>query len=51
MLSLRELNVMGLQLIAPLLESYAGPAFAMKEVDCWCTGDRTCRSTAEMAPA
>ena len=34
-----------------LLESYTGRPFAVKEVDCWCTGDRTCRFTAEVAAA
>lgn len=37
--------------IAALLESHTGHPFVVKEVDCWCTGDRTCRFTAEMAPA
>jgi len=35
--------------IAALLESYTGRPFVVKEVDCWCTGDRTCRFTAEVA--
>ncbi|MEI6451670.1 MAG: 4-vinyl reductase, partial [Actinomycetes bacterium] len=35
--------------IAALLESYTGRRFVVKEVDCWCTGDRTCRFTAEVA--
>ena len=34
-----------------LLESHTGHPFVVKEVDCWCTGDRTCRFTAEMTPA
>jgi uncharacterized protein len=29
--------------IAALLESYTGTRFDVVEVDCWCTGDRTCR--------
>jgi uncharacterized protein len=29
--------------IAALLESFSGKKFQVKEVDCWCTGDRTCR--------
>jgi predicted hydrocarbon binding protein len=29
--------------IAALLESFSGTSFSVKEVDCWCTGDRTCR--------
>jgi predicted hydrocarbon binding protein len=35
--------------ISALLESYSGKKFIVKEVDCWCTGDRTCRFTAKMA--
>jgi len=34
--------------IAGLLESFAGSPFKVKEVDCWCTGDRTCRFTAQV---
>ena len=34
--------------ISGLLESFTGSAFKVKEVDCWCTGDRTCRFTAEL---
>ena len=34
--------------IAGLLESFSGSPFKVKEVDCWCTGDRTCRFTAEV---
>ncbi len=33
--------------LAALLESYSGSAFEVKEVDCWCTGDRTCRFIAQ----
>lgn len=33
--------------IAGLMESYTGKPFKVKEIDCWCTGDRTCRFTAE----
>ncbi|MFI4911495.1 MAG: V4R domain-containing protein [Sedimentisphaeraceae bacterium JB056] len=33
--------------IAGLLESYTGLNFKVKEVDCWCSGDRTCRFRAE----
>ena len=29
--------------IAALLESFTGIRFSVKEIDCWCTGDRTCR--------
>lgn len=34
--------------IAGLLESFTGKAFKVKEVDCWCTTDRTCRFIAEV---
>jgi uncharacterized protein len=34
--------------ISGLLESFTGSPFKVKEVDCWCTGDRTCRFTAEL---
>ena len=33
--------------IAGLLESFLGKGFVVKEVDCWCTGDRTCRFAAK----
>jgi uncharacterized protein len=33
--------------IAALLESFTGKKFLVKEVDCWCTGDRTCRFLAQ----
>ena len=33
--------------IAALLESFSGVKFKVKEVDCWCTGDRTCRFSAK----
>ncbi|GFE62748.1 V4R domain-containing protein [Geobacter sp. AOG2] len=36
--------------IAALLESFTGKRFKVKEVDCWCTGDRTCRFTAQAEP-
>jgi predicted hydrocarbon binding protein len=32
--------------IAGLFESFAGRPFTVKEIDCWCTGDRTCRFSA-----
>jgi predicted hydrocarbon binding protein len=32
--------------IAGLLENFTGSPFQVKEIDCWCTGDRTCRFTA-----
>ena len=34
--------------IAALMESFTGKRFKVKEVDCWCTGDRTCRFSAEV---
>ena len=33
--------------ISSLLESFSGLKFVVKEVDCWCTGDRTCRFSAK----
>ncbi|HEY5556754.1 V4R domain-containing protein [Acetobacterium sp.] len=35
--------------ISALLESFTGTPFHVKEIDCWCTGDRTCRFTAKAA--
>lgn len=32
--------------IAALMESFAGVRFRVKEIDCWCTGARTCRFSA-----
>lgn len=29
--------------IAALLEQFSGRPFKVKEIDCWCTGGRTCR--------
>ena len=34
--------------IAGLLESFTGARYKVKEVDCWCTGGRTCKFTAEI---
>jgi len=34
--------------LAGLLESFTGRPFRVKEVDCWCTGGRTCRFTADI---
>jgi uncharacterized protein len=34
--------------IAGLLESFTGQRYKVKEIDCWCTGDRTCRFTADL---
>lgn len=36
--------------IAALVESFTSRKFVVKEVDCWCTGDRTCRFSAQVAP-
>ncbi|GFO67180.1 hypothetical protein GMLC_07590 [Geomonas limicola] len=36
--------------IAALMESFTERKFVVKEVDCWCTGDRTCRFSAQVAP-
>ena len=33
--------------VAGILEKFAGVRFEVKEVDCWCTGDRTCRFKAK----
>lgn len=33
--------------ITGLMESFTGRKFKVREVDCWCTGDRTCRFTAQ----
>ncbi len=32
--------------IAGILECYTGKPFIVKEIDCWASGDRTCRFTA-----
>ena len=29
--------------ISALLECFTGQKFTVKEIDCWCTGERTCR--------
>jgi predicted hydrocarbon binding protein len=29
--------------IAGLMEAFTGEPFDVREIDCWCTGDRTCR--------
>ncbi len=36
--------------IAALLECYTGKPYGVKEIDCWCTGDRTCRFEARLQP-
>jgi hypothetical protein len=33
--------------IAGLMESFTGVPFDVREIDCWCTGDRTCRFTVD----
>lgn len=33
--------------LAGILENFKGAPYLVKEVDCWCTGDRTCRFSAE----
>jgi predicted hydrocarbon binding protein len=34
--------------IAGVLEAYTGKQFTVREIDCWASGDRTCRFTADM---
>lgn len=34
--------------IAGILNAYTGKDFEVKEIDCWGTGDRTCRFTAKL---
>ena len=34
--------------IAGILEAYTGKKFEVKEIDCWASGDRTCRFTANL---
>ena len=33
--------------LAGILEMFTGKPFKVKEVDCWCTNERTCRFTAQ----
>ena len=33
--------------LAGILESFTGRSYRVKEIDCWCTGDRTCRFAAD----
>ena len=33
--------------LSGLLENFTGKEFKVEEIDCWCTGDRTCRFRAE----
>jgi uncharacterized protein len=35
--------------IAGLMESFSGMKYNVKEIDCWCTGDRSCRFTVDRA--
>jgi hypothetical protein len=35
--------------ISGLLESFTGKKFSVKEVDCWCSGDRVCRFDVRLA--
>jgi predicted hydrocarbon binding protein len=35
--------------LAGILENFTGKDYLVKEIDCWCTGDRTCRFTADMS--
>ena len=37
--------------IAAILERFTGKRFVVKEIDCWCTGDRTCRFSAQAVPS
>jgi predicted hydrocarbon binding protein len=36
--------------IAGILEKFTGRSFTVKEIECWCTGDRTCRFSAVANP-
>jgi len=36
--------------IAGLMESFTGVPFDVREIDCWCTGDRTCRFAVNRRP-
>ena len=36
-------------LIQGILQSFTGKEFQVREIDCWCTGERTCRFAAELA--
>ena len=35
--------------ISGVLSQYTGKSFIVKEVDCWCSGDRVCRFDAKLA--
>jgi hypothetical protein len=43
-----EICTYGEGFISGLLERFTGSPFKVKEVDCWCTGGRTCRFTAQV---
>jgi predicted hydrocarbon binding protein len=34
--------------IAGIMETFTGKSYSVKEIDCWCTGDRTCRFSVDM---
>ncbi len=34
--------------VTGLMENFSGKKFKVKEIDCWCTGDRTCRFSAKV---
>lgn len=36
--------------IAGILEKFTGKTCLVKEIDCWCTGDRTCRFSVDIIP-
>lgn len=36
-------------LIQGILYAHTGKKFEVREIDCWCTGERTCRFTADLA--
>lgn len=36
--------------IAGIMKEYTGQSFEVKEIDCWCTGDRTCRFSVNKSP-
>ena len=35
--------------IKGILDQYSGKVYNVKEIDCWCSGDRTCRFEAKIA--
>jgi predicted hydrocarbon binding protein len=37
-------------LIQGILEAYTGKNFHVREIDCWCTGERSCRFAANATP-